>query len=51
MIVVLLAVKSSIRNKICIYLIQAVVFGDGGISTLAANALSMAFVGSFVGYY
>ncbi|MFK5881975.1 MAG: energy-coupling factor ABC transporter permease, partial [Sulfurospirillum sp.] len=34
-----------------VLLIQAVVFGDGGISTLAANALSMAFVGSFVGYY
>ncbi len=34
-----------------VLLIQAVVFGDGGISTLAANALSMAFLGSFVGYY
>ena len=34
-----------------VLLIQALVFGDGGISTLAANALSMAFVGSFVGYY
>jgi cobalt/nickel transport system permease protein len=27
------------------------VFGDGGITTFAANALSMAFVGSFVGFY
>jgi len=34
-----------------VLLIQAVVFGDGGISTLAANAISMAFIGSFVGYY
>ncbi len=34
-----------------VLLIQAVVFGDGGVSTLAANALSMAFVGSFLGYY
>jgi len=34
-----------------VLLIQALVFGDGGISTFAANALSMAFVGSFVGYY
>ncbi len=34
-----------------VLLIQAVVFGDGGVSTLAANTLSMAFVGSFVGYY
>ena len=34
-----------------VLLIQALVFGDGGISTYAANALSMAFVGSFAGYY
>lgn len=34
-----------------VLLIQALVFGDGGISTFAANAFSMAFVGSFVGYY
>jgi len=34
-----------------VLLIQAVVFGDGGISTLAVNALSMAFIGSFGGYF
>ncbi len=34
-----------------VLLIQAVVFGDGGISTLAINSLSMAFAGSFCGYY
>lgn len=34
-----------------VLLIQAVIFGDGGITTYAANALSMAFVGAFVGYY
>jgi cobalt/nickel transport system permease protein len=34
-----------------VLLIQALVFGDGGISTFAANAFSMAFVGSFAGYY
>jgi cobalt/nickel transport system permease protein len=34
-----------------VLLIQAVVFGDGGISTWAMNSLSMGFVGSFVGYY
>ncbi len=34
-----------------VLLIQALVFGDGGISTFAINALSMAFVGSFVGYF
>lgn len=34
-----------------VLLIQAVVFGDGGISALAVNSLSMGFVGSFTGYY
>jgi len=34
-----------------VLLIQAVVFGDGGISAWAINSLSMGFVGSFVGYY
>ncbi len=34
-----------------VLLIQAVIFGDGGISTFASNALAMGFVGSFVGYY
>ena len=34
-----------------VLLIQAVIFGDGGVSTFAINALSMAFVGSFTGYY
>lgn len=34
-----------------VLLIQAVVFGDGGISTLAVNALSMGLITSFSGYY
>jgi len=34
-----------------VLLIQAVIFGDGGISTFAANAMSMGFVSSFAGYY
>ena len=34
-----------------VLLIQSIIFGDGGISALAVNSLSMAFVGSFVGYY
>jgi len=34
-----------------VLLIQAVVFGDGGISTLAANSLSMGLIASFSGYY
>ncbi len=34
-----------------VLLIQAVIFGDGGISTFASNSLAMGFVGAFVGYY
>jgi len=34
-----------------VLLIQAVIFGDGGISTFASNALAMGFAGAFVGYY
>lgn len=34
-----------------VLLIQAVVFGDGGISTYALNTLSMAFAGSFSAYF
>ncbi len=34
-----------------VLLIQALLFGDGGITTFAANSLSMAFFGSFTGYY
>jgi len=34
-----------------VLLIQSLIFGDGGISALAVNSLSMGFLGSFVGYY
>ncbi len=34
-----------------VLLIQALVFGDGGITTYAVNALSMGFVASFTGFY
>ena len=34
-----------------VLLVQAVVFGDGGISAWAVNSISMGFIGSFVGYY
>ncbi|GAX87540.1 cobalt/nickel transport system permease protein [Lebetimonas natsushimae] len=34
-----------------VLLIQAVVFGDGGISTWAVNSFDMAFVAAFVAYY
>jgi len=32
-------------------LIQAIFFGDGGITTFGANALNMAIIGSFVAYW
>jgi cobalt/nickel transport system permease protein len=31
-------------------IIQALVFGDGGVTAIAANCFNIAFVGSFVGY-
>lgn len=34
-----------------VLLIQALLFGDGGVSTYALNALSMAFAGSFTSYF
>lgn len=34
-----------------VLLIQALVFGDGGVTTFGANALLMAFTASFVSYY
>ena len=32
-------------------LVQAVIFGDGGILAFAANSFNMAFVAPFIGYY
>ena len=34
-----------------VLLIQAIIFGDGGISTWAVNSFDMAFIAAFVGYY
>ncbi len=34
-----------------VLLIQAVVFGDGGVSVLAVNSLNMGLLGGFSGYY
>ena len=34
-----------------VLLIQAVVFGDGGLSAWAVNSIGMGFIGSFVGYF
>jgi uncharacterized GH25 family protein len=32
-------------------MIQALVFGDGGITAISANCFNIAFIGSFVGYW
>ena len=34
-----------------VLLIQALIFGDGGITALGANVLNMAIIGGFVGLY
>ncbi|UBM63216.1 cobalt transporter CbiM [Candidatus Sulfidibacterium hydrothermale] len=34
-----------------VLLLQALLFGDGGITTYAINAISMGYVASFTGYY
>jgi cobalt/nickel transport system permease protein len=34
-----------------VLVIQGVVFGDGGITTMGANILNMGVIGGFVGYY
>lgn len=34
-----------------VLVLQALFFGDGGITTLGANIVNMAIVGGFVGYY
>jgi len=34
-----------------VLLVQAVLFGDGGITTMGANIINMGVIGGFVGYY
>lgn len=34
-----------------VLLIQGVIFGDGGITTMGANIINMGVIGGFVGYY
>jgi cobalt/nickel transport system permease protein len=34
-----------------VLLIQGVIFGDGGITTMGANIVNMGVIGGFVGYY
>ena len=34
-----------------VLVIQGVVFGDGGITTMGANIINMGVIGGFVGFY
>jgi cobalt/nickel transport system permease protein len=34
-----------------VFMVQALLFQDGGITALGANVLNMGFIGTFVGYY
>jgi cobalt/nickel transport system permease protein len=34
-----------------VLIVQGVIFGDGGITTMGANILNMGVIGGFVGYY
>ncbi len=34
-----------------VLLVQALFFGDGGVTTLGANIINMGIIGSFVGFY
>ncbi|MEM0162591.1 MAG: energy-coupling factor ABC transporter permease [Thermoproteota archaeon] len=47
---ILLTPYSGVIALSIILLVQALVFNDGGITTYGGNVLSMAVVGSFVGY-
>ncbi len=46
---VFLAPEASVIIFTCILLIQALIFGDGGITVLGANVLNMGIIGGFVG--
>ena len=49
--IVFLAPEAAVLVFTVVLLIQALIFGDGGITALGANVLNMAIVGGFVGLY
>ena len=49
--IVFLAPEASVLVFTVVLLVQALIFGDGGITTLGANVLNMAIIGGFVGLY
>ena len=49
--IVFLAPEASVLVFTVVLLIQALIFGDGGITALGANVLNMAIIGGCVGLY
>ncbi|MBU2700333.1 cobalt/nickel transport system permease protein [Sporomusaceae bacterium BoRhaA] len=51
LIAIILGPWSAVITMSVALVIQAIVFGDGGILAIGANTFNMAFVAPFVGYY
>jgi cobalt/nickel transport system permease protein len=49
--ILFLAPEAAVLVFTVVLIIQALVFGDGGITTLGANVLNMAIIGGFTGLY
>lgn len=49
--IVFLAPEAAVLVFTVVLLVQALIFGDGGITALGANVLNMAIIGGFVGLY
>lgn len=49
--IVFMAPEACVLVFFVVLLIQALLFGDGGITTLGANVLNMGIIGGFVGLY
>jgi len=49
--IVFLAPEAAVLVFTVVLLIQALIFGDGGITALGANVLNMAIIGGFVGLF
>lgn len=49
--ILFLAPEAAVLVFTAVLLIQALIFGDGGITTLGANVLNMAIIGGFVGLF
>ncbi len=51
LVAIVLGPWASVAALTVVLALQATLFGDGGVTTLGANAFSIAFVMSFVGHY